>query len=147
MKEFKLLVCKLIEQRKKLRERFSRDVRLEPRDIAITSADEKFLNRALLVIETHMGDSEFEVNTFQKEMAMSRMQLFRKIKALSDQSPTEFIRIIRLKRAAKLLEQGFGNIAQICYEVGFSNPSYFAKCFKEIYGSLPSDYKKDQQKT
>jgi signal transduction histidine kinase/DNA-binding response OmpR family regulator len=142
MKEFKLLVKNLIEQRKKLRERFSRDVRLEPRDIAITSADEKFLNRALGIIETHMGDFDFEVNIFQKEMAMSRMQLFRKIKALTNLSPTEFIRTIRLKRAVKLIEQSFGNMAQISYEIGFNNPSYFAKCFKEMYGCQPSDYKK-----
>ncbi len=142
-RELRLVVRKLIEQRKKLRERFSRDVRLEPKDIAITPADEKFLNRALGIIEKHMGDFEFEVNIFQEEMAMSRMQLFRKIKALTDQTPSEFIRTIRLKRAAKLIEQGFGNIAQISYEVGFNNPSYFAKCFKEIYGSQPSEYAKN----
>ena len=144
MRELLLLVRKLIEQRNLLRERFSRDVRLEPKDIAITPADEKFLNRALAVIETHMGDFDFEVNIFQEEMAMSRMQLFRKIKALTDMSPTEFIRTIRLKRAIRLIENDFGNIAQISYEVGFNNPSYFAKCFKEKYGCQPSDYKRQQ---
>jgi signal transduction histidine kinase/DNA-binding response OmpR family regulator len=146
-RELMLVVRKLIEQRKKLRERFSRDIRLEPKDIAITPTDEKFLNRAMSVIESHMGDFEFEVNTLQEEMAMSRMQFFRKIKALTDQTPSEFIRTIRLKRAAKLIEQGFGNIAQISYEVGFNNPSYFAKCFKEIYGSQPSAYAKNIKKS
>ena len=142
IQEVLLVISKMIEQRKKLRERFSTNIKLEPGDIAITSADEKFLSRALAVIEDHLGDSGFDVSIFQKEMAMSRMQLFRKIKAMTDQAPGDFIRIIRLKRAARLIEEGFGNIAQITYEVGFNNPSHFAKSFKELFGILPSDYAK-----
>jgi len=142
IKELEVRVRKLIEQRKKLRERFSREITLEPKDIAITSADEKFLQRAMAIIEDHMADFEFEVRNFQDEIGMSRMQLFRKLKALTDQTPSEFIRTLRLKRAAKLIEQKFGNIAQITYEVGFNNLSYFAKCFKELYGVLPSEYGK-----
>ncbi|GAH78843.1 unnamed protein product, partial [marine sediment metagenome] len=138
IKELEVRVRKLIEQRKKLRERFSREITLEPKDIAITSADEKFLQRAMAIIEDHMADFEFEVRNFQDEIGMSRMQLFRKLKALTDQTPSEFIRTLRLKRAAKLIEQKFGNIAQITYEVGFNNLSYFAKCFKELYGVTPS---------
>ena len=142
IKELITRVKNLIEQRKKLRERFSREVTLEPKDIAITSADEKFLNRAIGIIDEHMGDFEFDARTFQEEIGMSRSQLFRKLRALTDQSATEFIRAIRLKRAAKLIEQKFGNIAQITYEVGFNNLSYFAKCFKELYGVNPSEYGK-----
>jgi YesN/AraC family two-component response regulator len=143
IKELRLQVSKLIEQRQKLRERFTRDLRLEPRDIAVTSADEKFINRAMEIIEKNIGNSEFEVRQFEEEMFMSRMQLFRKIKALTNQTPGDFIRTIRLKRAASLIKQNFGNIAQITYEVGFNNPSYFAKCFKDLYGELPSDYMKN----
>ena len=142
IKELRVRVNKLIEQRQKLRERFSRNVKLEPRDIAITSADETFLNRAMEIIETHMGNSEFEVRDFQLEMGMSRMQLFRKIRALTDHSPSEFIRNLRLKRAAKLMEQNYGNIAQITYKVGFNNLSYFAKCFKKLFEISPSEYLK-----
>ncbi|MCK4346230.1 MAG: response regulator, partial [Bacteroidales bacterium] len=142
IKELIARVKNLIEQRKKLRERFSRDVKLEPKDIAITSADEKFLNRAIGIIDEHMGDFEFDARTFQEEIGMSRSQLFRKLRALTDQSATEFIRAIRLKRAAKLLEEKFGNVAEITYEVGFNNLSYFAKCFKELFGVSPSDYGK-----
>ena len=145
IKELRLQVTKLIEQRQKLRERFTRDLRLEPKDIAVTSADEKFINRAMEIIEKNIGNSEFEVRQFQDEMFMSRMQLFRKIKALTNQTPGEFIRTIRLKRAASLIKQNFGNIAQITYEVGFNNPSYFAKCFKDLYGELPSDFIKNQK--
>ncbi len=144
IKELHLQVTKLIEQRQKLRERFTRDLRLEPKDIAVTSADEKFITRAMEIIEKNIGNSEFEVSQFQDEMFMSRMQLFRKIKALTNQTPGDFIRTVRLKRAASLIKQNFGNIAQITYEVGFNNPSYFAKCFKDLYGVLPSDFIKNQ---
>ena len=71
---------------------------------------------------------------------MSRMQLLRKIRALTGQAPGEFIRTTRLKRAAQLLDKKFGNVAEICYEAGFNNLSYFSKCFREFYGILPSDY-------
>jgi signal transduction histidine kinase/DNA-binding response OmpR family regulator len=140
--ELKLRITKLIEQRKKLRERFTRNLNIEPKDIAVTSADEKFLLRALEVIEKNMGNSDFEVTQLQEELLMSRTQLFRKIKAMTNQTPGEFIRTIRLKRAARLLVQNYGNVAQITYEVGFNNPSYFAKCFRELYGKLPSEYQK-----
>ena len=142
IKELRLQAVKLIEQRKKLRERFTRELHLEPRDIAVTSADEKFIIRAMEIIEKNIDNSEFEVRQFEEEMFMSRMQLFRKIKALTNQTPGDFIRTIRLKRAASLIKQNFGNIAQITYEVGFNNPSYFAKCFKDLYGVLPSEYMK-----
>ncbi len=142
IKELRVRVKNLIEQRKKLRERFSKDIKLEPKDIAITSADETFLNRALEIIENQMENSEFEVRDFQDEMGMSRMQLFRKIKALTDYSPSEFIRNLRLKRAAQLMEKNYGNVAQITYKVGFNNLSYFAKCFKDLFEISPSEYLK-----
>lgn len=143
IKELNLRIRKLIEQRKKLRERFTNNLSLEPKDIAVTSADEKFLNRTMEIIEENIGNSEFEVRQLQDDLLMSRMQLFRKIKALTNQTPGEFIRTIRLKRAASLIDQKFGNIAQITYEVGFNNPSYFAKCFKDLFGKLPSEYMKN----
>ena len=87
-------------------------------------------------VHDHMGDSDFDVRQFQDEMSMSRMQLFRKLKALTNHTPSEFIRNLRLKRAAKLIEGGFGNVAEVCYEVGFNNLSYFAKCFKELFKVL-----------
>ena len=71
---------------------------------------------------------------------MSHSTLFRKLQALTDESPTVFIRNIRLKRAAQLLREHYGNVASVSYEVGFSNPSYFSKCFKALYGVAPADY-------
>ena len=104
--------------------------------------DEKFLERARKVIEKNIGDCNFDVNSFYPEMGMSRMQLFRKLKALLNQTPGELIRNLRLQRAAQLIRQNYGNVAEVTYEVGFNNLSYFAKCFKEKYGLLPSEYQK-----
>jgi signal transduction histidine kinase/AraC-like DNA-binding protein len=131
----------LIEQRKKLIEKYTHQIELGPGEIAVESADEKFLKRALEIIEKNMGDCDFDVNSFYPEMNMSRMQLFRKLKALVNQTPSELIRNMRLKRASQLMKQKFGNIAEITYEVGFNNLSYFAKCFKEKFDVLPSEYK------
>ena len=146
MKEVRLRVRKLIEQRNMLRDRFSREITLELKDITITSVEDKFLQNTMTIIEEHMDDDEFEVRKLQDEVGMSRMQLFRKLKAVTGQTPSEFIRTVRLKRAAKLFEQNFGNVAQVAFKVGFNNLYYFAKCFKELYKVAPSDYGKPPRK-
>jgi signal transduction histidine kinase/DNA-binding response OmpR family regulator/ligand-binding sensor domain-containing protein len=139
LKELQVRVKNLLEQREKLRKRFTREVVLKPRDIAITSADENFLNRCIAEIEKHMADPDFNVDAFGKAVGMSRSQLHRKLKALVDQTTTEFIKNIRLKRAAELIKKGYGNTAEVAYEVGFNNVSYFIKCFKEVYGKTPTE--------
>jgi len=144
MQELVVRIKNLTEQRQKLREQFSRDVILQPQNISITSCDEKFLNKAMVIIEENMNNFEFDVTKLTDKLEISRVQLFRKLKALTDQSPSEFIRTIRLKRAAQLLDKGFGNIAEVTYQVGFNNLSYFAKCFRELYGLSPSDYAKSK---
>ena len=141
-KELLIRIKNLIEQRRRLRERFIRDVTLSPKDIAVTSADQRFLERAIEIVEKGMKEPEFSVEQFSKEVGMSTSQLYRKIHALTNQSPVEFIRTFRLKRAACLLKQNFGNVAEIAFEVGFNNLSYFAKCFRELFGKAPSEYSK-----
>jgi signal transduction histidine kinase/DNA-binding response OmpR family regulator len=143
VKELRVRVKNLIKQRQKLRERFRKELLLEPREIAVTSVDERFITQSLEIIEKNMSEQDFSVEQLGSELAMSRMQLFRKIKALTDQSPSEYIRTIRLKRAAHLIKSNYGNLAEITYEVGFNHPSYFAKCFRELYGVAPSEYNKD----
>jgi DNA-binding response OmpR family regulator len=138
--ELHVRVRNLIEGRRNLRARFGRQVKLQPKDITVSSADEKFLYNAIAVVEKHMSDSDFSVEALENEMMMSKMQLYRKLKALTDQSPSEFVRTLRLKRAASLISQRSGNISEIAYDVGFNNLSYFAKCFKEHYGVPPSEY-------
>ncbi len=144
MHELFVRIKNLIEQRKMLREQFSRNVRLQPKDISISSEDEKFLSKIISIIEEHLNNFDFDVSKLTDKMALSRVQLFRKLKALTDQSPSEFIRTVRLKRAAQLLDKGFGNIAEVTYQVGFNNLSYFAKCFRELFGTSPSDYAKQR---
>jgi signal transduction histidine kinase/ligand-binding sensor domain-containing protein/DNA-binding response OmpR family regulator len=142
MVELKTRVKNLIEQRIKLRERFSREVTLEPHDISITPLDEKFLKKAIEIVEKHINDEEFDLVVLRKEMNMSRSTLFRKLHALTGQSPTEFIRTLRLKRAASLLKQNFGNVTQVSLEVGFNNLSYFNRSFKKLFGVSPVEYTK-----
>jgi signal transduction histidine kinase/DNA-binding response OmpR family regulator len=139
-KELQIRVEKLIEQRRKLRERFSRDITLSPKEIVVTSVDERFLNRALEVIEKHMSDPDFGVDVFGKEVAMSHSHLYRKIHALTNQSPVELIRSIRLKHAASLLKQNYGSISEIAYKTGFNSPSYFTECFQKQFGKSPSEF-------
>ena len=138
--ELLVRVQNLHKQRKLLREHYSRNVVLKPRDIDIDSKDEQFLKKVMKALERHMDDSNFSMDDFGYELGMSRMQLHRKLKALTGYSTTEFIRIQRLRRAADLLSSGGGNVSEIAYEVGFSNLSYFAKRFKEQYGMSPSEY-------
>ena len=108
--------------------------------INITSKNQKFLERAIEVVENHMEDSEFDVEKFVSEMYISRAQLHRKLKALTGHSTTKFIRLIRLKRAAKLLKGKTATVSEIAYKVGFDNIGYFSKCFKETFGKSPSQY-------
>jgi len=140
--ELKARISNLIEQRKKLRVRFGREITLEPREITITRLDEKFLNRAIEIIEKHMHNDLFDLPKFREEMNMSGSTLFRKLHALTGQSPTEFIRTIRLKKSARLLKQNFGNVTQASLEVGFNNLSYFNKSFKKLFGISPVEYMK-----
>jgi DNA-binding response OmpR family regulator len=138
--ELQLRIRNLIEIRHLLRERFSRQIRVQPADITVNSADEKFLQRVLRIVEENMGDSEFSVEQFGQEVGLSRMQLHRKLTTLTGQSARDFIRVMRLKRAAQLLEAHWATVSEIAYEVGFNNLSYFAKCFKEQFGVLPNEY-------
>jgi signal transduction histidine kinase/DNA-binding response OmpR family regulator/ligand-binding sensor domain-containing protein len=142
--ELKVRVKNLIDLRKNLRERFSREITLDPMDISITSVDEKFLKRAIGLVEEHINEEKFDLSVFRKEMNMSRSTLFRKLQALTGQSPTEFIRTIRLKRAASLLKQNFGNVTQVSLEVGFNNLSYFNRTFKKLFGVSPVEYTKNK---
>ncbi|QHW00147.1 hybrid sensor histidine kinase/response regulator transcription factor [Spirosoma endbachense] len=140
VRELVARIDNLIEGRRRLKARYRRQVVLQPKDVAITSTDEQFLNRMMTIIEHHLGDMAFSVDVLGHEIGMSRMQLYRKLQALTGQSPSDFIRTTRLQRAAQLLARNSGSIAQIADQVGFSSHSYFSKCFLEQYGKSPSEY-------
>ncbi len=138
--ELVLRVDNLVEQRQKLKEKFSRSLTLQPALVSVTSADERFLQKALSVMEENISNPDFDVEAFSRAIGMSRAQLNRKLTALVNQSPNEFIRTIRLKRAASLLQQHGGNVGEIAFMVGFTSPNYFTKCFRDYYGVAPTDY-------
>ncbi|MBN2007764.1 response regulator [candidate division KSB1 bacterium] len=145
--ELKVRIRNLIEQRKKLIKKFNRKGGLKPVEIATNTYDEKFLEKALALVETHMSEPEYGVEEFAKEMSLSRAQLYRKIRALTGQTATEFIRTVRLNRAAQLIKQGHRNISQIAYDVGFQTPSYFSKSFLKLFGTYPSHYADSDSKS
>lgn len=138
--ELLILIRNRINQRNRLRERFSNEITLQPKEIAITSANERFLQQAMEIVEKQMYDPCFNVETFIKQMPLEHSQSSRKLKALTGQTPVQFIRLMRLKRAAQKLTRQEDNITQIAYSVGFNNLSWFAKCFKNQFGQSPSDY-------
>ncbi|VGO18880.1 hybrid sensor histidine kinase/response regulator transcription factor [Pontiella sulfatireligans] len=139
----KARIHNLLESRRLLRERFSRGISVEPSAITVTSADEKFLQRAIGVVEEHMEDPEFSVQSFSKAMHMDRSTLLVKLKALVDQSPQAFIRILRLKRAKQLLEQGSDPVADIAFQVGFHEPTNFSRAFKKQFDRSPTECRKN----
>ena len=141
-KLLKARIANLLQNRRKLQERFSQDVILTPKEIAITSADEQFLERLQKVLDEQVTNSEFSASVFCEAMGVSRMQLHRKLKALTGYSTSEFIRNQRLKLAKQLIEQDKISISEVGYTVGFNDPSYFSKCFKQDFGQSPSDYSK-----
>jgi signal transduction histidine kinase/DNA-binding response OmpR family regulator/streptogramin lyase len=131
----------LIRQRQKLRARFGKDLLIPMKDIAVTSADERFLHKAVDHITQNLGEAGLDLASLCEHMGLSRSQLHRKLKAIVNMSATEFIRSIRLRRAAELLKKRYGNVAEIAFEVGFNNPAYFSECFRKQFGVLPSEYK------
>ena len=107
---------------------------------ALNPQEERFINGLMDVTEKAWNQEGFNVGCLGKQMALSKAQLYRKTIALTNWSPTEFIREFRLKRATELIEKHWGNISEIAFETGFGSPSYFSKCFQKQFGILPSVY-------
>ena len=134
-------VNNLFESRAKLRKRYSKEVILRPKEITVNSTDERFIEKVKLILDEKITEDSFSVEEFSQLMHVSRMQLHRKIKSLTGLSASEFIRTERLKLALALLQKKDVNINEICYEIGFNSPSYFARCFKDTYGCSPTEYR------
>jgi len=120
--------------------------KLTLRSINEVSIDKKFIQRAIEIVENNLTDSSFDVQNFADEMFVSKSQLHRKLKRTTGYATTEFIRLIRLKKAAQLLKLNSGTVSEIAYQVGFDNVGYFSKCFKELFGKTPSQYSKEIEK-
>ncbi len=132
----------LIKQRESLKKIYLQQQKLEPSKITVNSLDEKFLDDLLAKIEMEMDNSELSVKLISKMLGISSTNLYRKVKALTGQTANEFIRNIRLKRAAQLLKNEQLNVSEVMYMVGFTHHSYFTRCFKELFGVSPKDYAK-----
>lgn len=130
-------VRNLIDSHRRLKQFFGGGQALAKEDVC--DMDKDFVEKFKTLIDAKMGDSGLNVEDLGKEMGLSRVQLYRKIKSLTNYSPNELLRIARLKRAASLLASSDMTVAEIGYEVGFSSPSYFAKCYKEQFGESPTD--------
>jgi len=135
-----LRIQNLMDKRSEMQKQFQKKMEINPSEIEISSIDEKLINKALALVEKNIADADFSVEDLSRELGMSRVYLYKKLMAITGKSPIEFIRIIRLKRGEQLLIKSQKTISEIAYEVGFNNPRYFSKYFKEEYGMLPSEY-------
>jgi signal transduction histidine kinase/DNA-binding response OmpR family regulator len=138
-KELLLRARNLIARSEQLREKYAGKMNLQPSEIEVTSVDELFLSQVSQVIEEHLGDEQFSVESLAAAVAFSRSQLHRKLKALTGKSPNEHIRNFRLLRAKELLEKGAGNVSEISVTVGYSSLSYFTSSFKKAFGASPGE--------
>lgn len=130
----------LIDSHQRLKQFFEDRQTLAKEDIC--DLDKDFVEKFKALIEEKMGDSELNVEDLGREMGLSRVQLYRKIKSLTNYAPNELLRMSRLKRAASLLASSGMTVAEIAYEVGFTSPSYFTKCYKEQFGESPTEFLK-----
>lgn len=136
----------LVNSRILLQEKFSKQPQTAAQMLATNPIDKDILDRAMAIIEQHLDDTEFNVNVFAREMAMARTNLFTKLKAITGQTPNDFILTIRLKKGALMLRNNPElNITEISDKIGFSSSRYFSKCFKDIYHVSPLAYRKGEE--
>ena len=141
MRYLKVLVKNIIDKRSAMYKTFSQKNIIIPSEFSTNKMDEEFLHKVIQYIELNIENTELSVDMLAQNMNLSRSQVYRKIKALTDLTANEFIRQIRLKKSLKLLAEGNLNISEIAYSVGFSSQSYFTRSFKEYYGKSPSELK------
>ena len=139
-------VFQLIEQREKLYIKFSNDPTVMTPTLCSTEIDRKFLERLQTIMEHRLSDPDFTIDNFAAMLGLRRTSFFRKVKGLTGYTPNEYIRIVRMKKAAELLQDGRYNISEISYMVGMKDPLYFSRCFKDQFGAPPSTYIKENKK-
>lgn len=140
VKLLKTRVRKLIENRKKIRESFSNFLLNETKQETLGKIEQQFITDFTQYVENSIANPELNIDEIADALGLSRSNLYRKIKSLTDYSPNELIRTIRVKYAKQLLNSKAKSISEVAYEVGFSSPSYFAKCFKDFYNESPTEY-------
>ncbi len=144
-KPFDLLILQtkvenILSVRQSLKQKYSGEMMLQPRNVLLSSPDERFLQKAIDVVENNISDPDLDIDRFAAEIGVSRMQLYRKLNALTEMTVKEFVRNIRLKRAAQLLIQKKMNVSEVAYAVGFKDLSHFRKCFRQEFNMSASEY-------
>ena len=140
---FEILASKingLLSMQEMMKKTYQKQKEIQVEDMVIVSEDEKFLQNVFACIEKNLTNYNFSVEELSSQMALSRVSLYKRLLTLTGKSPVDCIRTVRLKKAVQLLGKSQLSIASIAYEVGFNNPTYFSKVFKDEYGMVPSDY-------
>lgn len=138
--KLRVVIDKLIATRTAIQEKFSKQPFLKLKNIELTNVDARLLDRIGQILDVELTNPDFNTSSFSEQIGLSRMHLHRKLKALTGLSTSEFIRVQRLKLAAKLLQDGHDNISEVGYAVGFNQPAYFSTAFKQYFGCSPSEY-------
>ncbi len=138
-------ILTLLDNRRKEREAFSKRPFFPVHNMHMSKADEEFMDKIIGIIHENITDVNFNVERLAEILCMSRSSLLRKIKGLSDLSPVDLIRLIRLKTAAELIQEGKCRINEICDMVGIGSPSYFSKLFQKQFGMTPKEFEKQNQ--
>ena len=136
----------ILSQQDSFRKTYQKQVQVLSKEVEIESADEKFIQQALTIVEENISNPGFSVEEMSRKLFMSRVSMYKKLFSLTGKTPIEFIRTIRLQRAAQLLECSQMTISEIAYEVGFNNPKHFSKVFKNEFNTLPSAYILEKKK-
>ncbi|MFC5681878.1 ATP-binding protein [Flavobacterium sp. MAHUQ-51] len=140
-----LRIEQLITQKNHRQTTFSQKLEVNPKEITITSLDEQLIEKALNLLEKNMDNPAYSVQQFSQDLGMDRTVLYKKMQHITGLAPSEFIRSIRLKRAAQLLMQGQYSVAEVSEKVGFNTQKYFSKYFKEAFGMSPSKYTQNEK--
>lgn len=138
-------VQRILRTRRKLREYYATSEEIEPGKLTFNTIDEEFLKKAIALVEQNMEAYDFSVDKFSRELGMSRSNLYLKIKAITGESVTGFIKRIRLKKAVELMELKKYTMAEVAYMCGFNTPSYFSTAFKQFYGIMPTEYMNNRE--
>ncbi|WP_321287636.1 two-component regulator propeller domain-containing protein [uncultured Sunxiuqinia sp.] len=138
-------VQNILKQRKQLKERFGKDTNIKTKELTSSKADQEFMDKVIRLVEENMTNSEFSVDKMLPEFGFGRTVFYKKMKGISGYSPKDFVRIVRMKKAAELLCSGGITVSEVAFDVGYSDPEYFSRMFKKHFGKTPSEYQKQNR--
>lgn len=144
IEELRSRIKNLLQQRKRLHEHYKTHGLFEIDEHKISSLDQQFISKVFKIIKNNISNSDLSIELLTENLMVSRSLLHKKLSALVGEAPGELIKRIRLTKAADLLKNNAGNVTEISFEVGFSNPSYFTACFKKQFGVSPSQYQQNE---